>query len=98
MLFRSEPVREATRLVDAVEQLLGREGLPPREGETLEDVSARLSAEAHPVAEPLARLTRRYLEARFGQRPLEPGEAARALRTLREALASWHAATRSRAS
>jgi protein-glutamine gamma-glutamyltransferase len=93
-----EPAREATRLVDAVEQLLAREGLAPGDGETLEDVSARLSAGAHPVAEPLARLTRRYLEARFGQRPLEPGESARWLRTLREALAAWRASTRARAS
>jgi hypothetical protein len=30
-------------------------------------------------------LTRRYLEARFGQRPLQPGEAALLLKDLKHA-------------
>ncbi|MBM7117130.1 transglutaminase TgpA family protein [Archangium primigenium] len=84
---RARPTRqEATRFVDAVERLLARAGLPPREGETLEDVSARLSREAHPLAPLLATLTRRYLEARFGQRPLASGESARLLAELKQAL------------
>jgi hypothetical protein len=33
-------------------------------------------------------LTRRYLEARFGQRPLESGEAARLLKQLERATAT----------
>ncbi|MET0403441.1 MAG: DUF3488 and transglutaminase-like domain-containing protein [Cystobacter sp.] len=86
---RRTPPGEATRLVDAVERQLTRAGLPPRDGETLEDVSARLSREAHPLGPTLAPLTRRYLEARFGQRPLESGERTRMLKELQRALDTW---------
>ena len=59
----------------------------------------RLVHERHPVAPALSPITRRYLEARFGQRPLEAGEAARLLRELRGALDAWHASLpRARAS
>jgi hypothetical protein len=88
---------EATRLVDAVERKLTRAGLPPREGETLEDVSARFTRDAHPLGPTLAPLTRRYLEARFGQRPLESGERARMLEDLRRALDTWRQGSRSNA-
>jgi transglutaminase-like putative cysteine protease len=80
---------EATRLVDKVERLLAPVGLAPQEGETLEDVAARLTRESHPVAPALGTLTRRYLEARFGQRPLQAGEASRLLQGLEGALANW---------
>ena len=83
------PRLEATRFVDLVERRLAAAGVHPQEGETLEELSARLTREAHPVAPPLAPLTRRYLEARFGQRPLEPGEAARLLRELQPSLEAW---------
>ncbi len=43
-------------------------------GEDLEALSQRLQAEHHQLAEPLGRATRRYLEARFGQRPLAKDE------------------------
>jgi len=76
---------EATRFVDAVERQLATVGVRPRDGETLEDVSARLTQEAHPLAPTVSPLTRRYLEARFGQRPLEVGEAARLLKELKRA-------------
>jgi hypothetical protein len=80
--------REATRFVDAVERRLAAVGVRPKDGETLEDVSARLSREAHPLAPAVSPLTRRYLEARFGQRPLEPGESARLLKQLEQAIAA----------
>ncbi len=82
----------ATRLVDTVEQLLREAGVRPREGEALEDLTARLVREQHSLAGPLAPLTRRYLEARFGQRPLEPGEADRLLTPLRSYLEARRAA------
>jgi hypothetical protein len=83
------PAHEATRFVDAVERQLARAGVRPGEGETLEDLSARLGQQAHPLAPTLAPLTRRYLEARFGQRPLRSGEAARMLQELERGLAAW---------
>jgi hypothetical protein len=43
-------------------------------GEDLEALSHRLQAERHRLAEPVGRATRRYLEARFGQRPLSKEE------------------------
>jgi len=76
----------ATQLIDTVEGLLREAGLRPREGETLEELTTRLAREQHSLAEPLAPLTRRYLEARFGQRPLEAGEAERLLAPLRRYL------------
>lgn len=94
------PSLEATRFVDRVERLLAQAGVRLEEGETLEDLSARFVQEAHPLAPALAPLTRRYLEARFGQRPLEPGEAAQHLRALQQALDAWRhsQAPRARAS
>ena len=43
-------------------------------GEDLEALSRRLREEHHRLAEPVGRATRRYLEARFGQRPLSKDE------------------------
>lgn len=101
-LSRLEPrarTQEATRFVDAVERRLATVGLRPRDGETLEDVSARLTREAHPLAPAVSPLTRRYLEARFGQRPLESGESARLLKQLDQAIATQkQQAPRARAS
>ncbi|MFL5346673.1 MAG: DUF3488 and DUF4129 domain-containing transglutaminase family protein [Hyalangium sp.] len=76
----------ATQLVDTVERLLREAGVRSREGETLEELTARLAREQHSLAEPLTPVTRRYLEARFGQRPLESGEAERLLTPLRRSL------------
>jgi hypothetical protein len=83
---------QATRLVDAVERLLREAGVRPHEGETLEELTARLVREQHSLAAPLAPLTRRYLEARFGQRPLSPGEAEQLLAPLRRFLEARRAA------
>ncbi|MGZ3458025.1 MAG: transglutaminase family protein, partial [Archangium sp.] len=52
-LSRRKPrtkAQEATRFVDAVERQLAAVGVRPHDGETLEDVSARLTREAHPLA------------------------------------------------
>jgi transglutaminase-like putative cysteine protease/uncharacterized membrane protein YuzA (DUF378 family) len=76
----------ATQLIDTVEGLLREAGLRPRPDETLEELTARLVREQHSLAEPLVPLTRRYLEARFGQRPLAAGEAERLLAPLRRYL------------
>jgi transglutaminase-like putative cysteine protease len=84
---------QATLLVDTVERMLREAGVRPREHETLEELTARLVREQHSLAEPLAPLTRRYLEARFGQRPLAPGEAERLLTPLRHFLEARRAPT-----
>jgi transglutaminase-like putative cysteine protease len=83
---------QATRLVDTVERLLREAGVRLREGETLEDLTARLVREQHSLAAPLSPITRRYLEARFGQRPLAPGEAEQLLAPLRRFLEARRAA------
>jgi hypothetical protein len=75
-----------------VERLLREAGVRAREDETLEELTARLVREQHSLAEPLAPLTRRYLEARFGQRPLAPGEAEQLLAPLRRYLEARRAA------
>jgi hypothetical protein len=85
-------IHTATRLVDTVEQLLREAGVRSREGEALEELTARLVREQHSLAEPLAPVTRRYLEARFGQRPLAPGEVDRLLTPLRSYLEARRAA------
>ncbi|QRK06907.1 DUF3488 domain-containing protein [Archangium violaceum] len=82
------PALEATRFADAMERQLATVGVGSRDGETLEDVSARLTREAHPLAPTVSPLTRRYLEARFGQQPLQPGEASRLLKDLKQAVDS----------
>ena len=51
-------------------------------GEDLEALWHRLRDERHHLADPLGRATRRYLEARFGQRPLSKDERKRLLNGL----------------
>ncbi|WP_205526009.1 transglutaminase TgpA family protein [Pyxidicoccus trucidator] len=85
-LDRERP-HEATRFVDAVEAQLASARLERPEGETLEDLDARLTREGHPLSPALSPITRRYLEARFGGRPLRQGEAAVLLATLKRAVA-----------
>lgn len=84
-LERERP-HDATRFVDAVEAQLASARLVRLEGETLEDLDARLTRERHPLSPALSPLTRRYLEARFGGRPLRQGEAAELLGTLKRAI------------
>ena len=56
-----------------------------REGEDLEALSHRLQREHHRLAEPVGRAARRYLEARFGQRPLSKDERRSLLAALEAA-------------
>ncbi len=53
-----------------------------RSDEDLEALSHRLRTERHRLAEPLGKATRRYLEARFGKRPLTREERKRLLSAL----------------
>ena len=97
-LDRARP-HEATDFVDAVEAQLASARLERREDETLEELDARLAREGHPLSHVLSPVTRRYLEARFGGRPLRQGEAAVLLGTLKHAVAdeARRAAAESRA-
>ncbi|MBF5044041.1 DUF3488 domain-containing protein [Aggregicoccus sp. 17bor-14] len=78
---RTRPL-DATRFLEAVERRLARAGVRPQPQEPLERLGARLEAEGHPLGPALRPVARRYLEARFGGRPLQEGEAARLLATL----------------
>lgn len=75
----------AAGFLDAIEARLHRAQVPLLPGEGLEELSTRLSSSGHPLAAPLARAKERYLEARFGQRPLGPGEEERLLAGLKAA-------------
>lgn len=76
----------ASSLYEGLERRLTRAHTGRRRGEPLEETSARLVAEHHPAAAAVALATRRYLEARFGQRPLAPGERRALLHGVDEAL------------
>ncbi|AKF81997.1 transglutaminase [Myxococcus fulvus 124B02] len=80
---------EATRFVDAVEAQLASAGIVRGDDETLEELHARMSSDGHALANALAPITRRYLEARFGGRPLRQGEADTLLRTLKSAVSDF---------
>jgi transglutaminase-like putative cysteine protease len=76
----------ASALLDGAEHALRRARLERPAGEGLEELAARLAAAAHPLAPPLTRLTRRYLEARFGAQALGPGEGKALVRSLADAV------------
>lgn len=65
-----------------VERRLDRLQISRWVGEDLEALSHRLMDQHHRLAEPLGRVTRRYLEARFGQRPLSKVERRALLASL----------------
>ncbi|MDP1828348.1 MAG: transglutaminaseTgpA domain-containing protein [Archangium sp.] len=64
----------AAGFLSDVERKLAALKINRRGDEDLEALSQRLRAEHHHLAEPVGRATRRYLEARFGQRPLSKAE------------------------
>lgn len=73
---RKSAVHDATALLDAIEKSLQQARVQTAENEDIEQVVARLKASEHPLADPVENATRRYLEARFGRRPLRDGELA----------------------
>ncbi|MGA9521674.1 MAG: transglutaminase domain-containing protein, partial [Myxococcaceae bacterium] len=85
-------VHEATLLREEAERILAHARIAPEEGEGLEGLRRRLARQGHPLSAPVDALTRRYLEARFGTRPLRTGERAHVLRRLSDAVARLHRA------
>jgi len=82
LLVRRGP-DEARRLGDELHRLAARGGLLAKD-RWLEELPSPSPA----VPEPLRRAVTRYLEARFGTRPLAPGERRALLASVRDALAS----------
>jgi hypothetical protein len=78
---------EASRFLDAIERRLRAARVRPRDGEQLEELASRLAGSRHPLAAALQRASRRYLEARFGGRPLPPDERVKLLAALDRATA-----------
>jgi transglutaminase-like putative cysteine protease len=79
-------VHPASSFLDDLEKRAEKAKLLRQRGETLEDLVKRLAQSKHPLADAFSVATRRYLEARFGDRPLRPGERAHHLRQLDAAL------------
>ena len=89
--LRRGVTHEASRLLARAERLLERHGVPLPPGTGLEELAQALVERRHPAALAARTLTRRYLEARFGHRPLLPGEARTLLRALSVALGASEA-------
>ncbi len=86
MLHRSRPKpHPASGLLDDIERALSAAGVSPAEGEGIEELASRLFRTAHPLAPVVGRVARRYLEARFGGRPLQPGEKEALVASIRRA-------------
>ena len=83
---RRERPHPVASFADALDRAVKLARIPRLEGEPLEELSARLRATRHPLAPALQQATKRYLEARFGGRPLEPGERQALLAGLRRAV------------
>ena len=91
VLFRRRSRRlksEASRLREEAEQLLWTtvRGRSKAARDDLETWNGRLTRTADPLASPVRQLTRRYLEARFGEIPLAPGERTHLRRALARAI------------
>lgn len=67
-------VHDATALLVAIERSLEQARVDKEENEDISVVVKRLRATAHPLADVVDTAARRYLEARFGHRPLMDGE------------------------
>lgn len=90
---RARP-HQATELLEATERLLATVALRIDPGSDLEELSRRLSDTGHPVAPALSRVTRRYLQARFGAAPLREGETEALVAQLGRAVRDQTRATR----
>jgi transglutaminase-like putative cysteine protease len=75
-------VHPATTFLLQLEERLRRASLARGEAEDLEALGRRLAVTRHPLQGPVGRAIRRYLEARFGGRPLGKGEAEVLLRAV----------------
>ncbi len=73
---------EATAMLEAAERILVGVGLRVRGGECIEDIARRLAARRHPLSAALSDVTLKYLQARFGRRPLRARESAHLIRRL----------------
>jgi hypothetical protein len=65
----------ASTFLSKLEQRLAAANIPREAQESIEALARRLEVTQHPGASAVGRATRRYLEARFGARPLGAGEA-----------------------
>lgn len=81
-LTRVDKAHPASGFLNELERRLDAMKLRAR-GEDLESLSRRLLAEHHLLAAPVGTATRRYLEARFGGRPLSSKERRSLLEALR---------------
>jgi hypothetical protein len=72
----------AESFLRALEARLAAAKVRPAVSETIEELSQRLTRGGHPLAPAVEQATRRYLEARFGQRPLGQAERAALLAAL----------------
>jgi transglutaminase-like putative cysteine protease len=72
----------ATEFLLDVERRLRQLGIALRDDEVLEETARRLEQEAHPIAGTLTIIARRYVEARFGHRPLGSTERQKLLLSL----------------
>ena len=75
----------ATTFLREIEHRLKGAGITRVDEVPIEELSASMTREAHPLAPALARATRRYLEARFQGAPLDVGEQATLLAALQSA-------------
>lgn len=84
LLTRPRPPRPhpVSSFLAQIEERLGRAHIARQSGEGIEELTARLAAAKHPLSPALSAATRRYLEARFGSRPLRADERAALLRAL----------------
>ena len=84
----SREVGDAARFLDAIERRLRAARVRFRDGEQLEELAVRLSGSRHPLGAALNTAARRYLEARFGGRPVPPNERTALLAALDRAAGS----------
>jgi transglutaminase-like putative cysteine protease len=84
-LFVTRPrrrVHPASVFLSEIERRLATAQVTYREGEDLEALPARLCKERHPLAPAVQAASRRYLEARFGGKPLRDDERTTLLSAL----------------
>ncbi len=90
---RRAPIHSASILLKRLERALRTAGLQ-LDQEDLEATTHRLLAQQHSIANEVAPITRRYLEARFGGRAFREGEASHLARTLERACNKYRSAHR----